>query len=381
MKIQILGGIMKVISLSLLLASLLSTAVKAENYNYEDREISQDKTTQNGGSQKSSKKNSSNLSKHIFPSWGQRKFRVSVAPLMGYRQTKQTNDEGSIDRIETEGGIAAGVYNINIIPGNPGLSLSPYGGYTWGYRRESNEGIFDAGAEGSGYNRLWYGLEGSFTYKWLKETLGLEKGDIKYDTDFERVQSNLVWLDSGVLILPFLSGHYKYTYRTVFRDSKDELYYKESDNWVYASMFFDVMNFQLNLGPGFSSATQYSSLDFKEIATGETTYFLARAHADIFWKIGLNAQARYIFSAADFLPSPEVSQLPTQGLNDPSVITSLPTNSWDVYAFVGARNIFFGLGFGYQYTLKILDYGNALGEQRDQTQGYVITFDFQGLSR
>ena len=372
---------MKGISSSLLLFLTLSTAVKAENYNYEDRELSPEKTTQADGSKQSSKKKTSDLSKHLFPSWGQRKFRVSAAPVMGYRQSSQKNDVGTIDRIETEGGLAAGVYNINIIPGNPGLSLSPYGGYTWGYRRESYEGIFDTDAQGSGYNRLWYGLEGSFTYKWLKETLGLEKGDIKYDTDFERVQSNLVWLDSGILVLPFLSAHYKYTYRTVFRNSKDELYYKESDNWVYASMFFDLMNFQLNLGPGFSNATQYDGINFKEIATGQTSYFLARAHADIFWKIGLNAQARYIFKAAEFQPSPGVSQLPTQGLNDPSVITSLPTNSWDIYGFLGARNILFGLGFGYQYTLKILDYGDKVGEQRDQTQGYVITFDFHGLSR
>ena len=49
-------------------------------------------------------------------------------------------------------------------------------------------------------------LKDLFTHKWLKETLGLEKGDIKYDTDFERVQSNLVWLDSGILVLPFSIG-------------------------------------------------------------------------------------------------------------------------------------------------------------------------------
>ena len=49
-------------------------------------------------------------------------------------------------------------------------------------------------------------------------------------------------------------------------------------------MFFDLMNFQLNLGPGFSNATQYDGINFKEIATGQTSYFLARAHADIFGK-------------------------------------------------------------------------------------------------
>ena len=113
---------MKGISSSLLLFLTLSTAVKAENYNYEDRELSPEKTTQADGSEQASKKKTSDLSKHLFPSWGQRKFRVSAAPVMGYRQSSQKNDEGTIDRIETEGGLAVGVYNINIIPGNPGLS-------------------------------------------------------------------------------------------------------------------------------------------------------------------------------------------------------------------------------------------------------------------
>ena len=364
-----------------LLLLLVSATAKAENYNYENRDASPDKTSQGDSTGKSSKKSSQGASKHLFPSWGQRSFRLALDPVAGYRQSTLKNDVGTIDRVETEGGIAGGLYNINIIPGNPGLSLTPYAGYTWGYRRESYGGLLDSDAQDSGFTRLWYGLEGAFTYRWFKETVGLEKGDIRYDTDFDRVQSNLVWLDSGILILPFLSGHYKYTYRNIFRDNQDEQYYKESDNWIYASIFFDLMNFQLNLGPGFSNATQYSSVDFTEIATGQTSYFLARAHADIVWKIGLSAQARYIFSAADFQPSPDVSQLPTQGLNDPSVITSLPTNSWDIYAFVGARNILFGLGFGYQYTLKILDYGDAVGEQRDQNQGYVVTFDFKGIGK
>ena len=134
----------------------------------------------------------------------------------------------------------------------------------------------------------------------------------------------------------------------------DELYYKESDNWLHASIFFDLMNFQLDAGPGFSNATQYSSIDFTEEATGETSYFPAKANANVFWKIGFDAQARYIFNSQGFQPNNNISQLPTQALNDPSVITALPSNSWDIYGFLGARNIVFGLGFGYQYTMKIL---------------------------
>ena len=44
---------MKGISSSLLLFLTLSTAVKAENYNYEDRELSPGKTTQADGSRAS----------------------------------------------------------------------------------------------------------------------------------------------------------------------------------------------------------------------------------------------------------------------------------------------------------------------------------------
>ena len=47
------------------------------------------------------------------------------------------------------------------------------------------------------------------------------------------------------------------------------------------------MNFQLDLGPGFSNATQYSSIDFTEEATGETSYFLTKANANVFGKLDL----------------------------------------------------------------------------------------------
>ena len=96
----------------------------------------------------------------------------------------------------------------------------------------------------------------------------------------------------------------------------------------------------------------------------------------MFWKLGLDAQARYIFESENFQTNSYISQLPTQGLNDPSVITALPSKSWDIYGFLGVRNIAFGLGFGYQYTMKILNYGDETGEEINRSKGYVLVWSF-----
>ena len=214
-----------------LIGSLMASQAMADYQNGD----SKNKKSKNKVEVQRNSKSSGNT--YLFQIGKQKSFGIKVDPILGYRQSKQESDLGGIDRIESEIGISGALKNINIIPGNPGLSLTPYVGYTWGYRRESYNGIISQDAQDSGYTRLFYGLETAFTYRWFKQTLGLEKGDLKYDTDFERVQSNVIWADSGILFLPFLSGHYTYTYRTVFQDSMDELYYKESDNWLHASIY------------------------------------------------------------------------------------------------------------------------------------------------
>ena len=139
-----------------LLLLLVSATAKAENYNYENRDASPDKTSQGDSTGKSSKKSSQGASKHLFPSWGQRSFRLALDPVAGYRQSTLKNDVGTIDRVETEGGIAGGLYNINIIPGNPGLIL-----HTLAIRGDMVRIMesLDSDAQDSA-TRLWYGLEG-----------------------------------------------------------------------------------------------------------------------------------------------------------------------------------------------------------------------------
>ncbi|NQU65827.1 MAG: hypothetical protein HQ517_16325, partial [SAR324 cluster bacterium] len=142
---------------------------------------------------------------------------------------------------------------------------------------------------------------------------------------------------------------------------------------------FDVLNSHLNFGPGYTDVNLFgqSGNDWLKTNSGKTEYFLAIGGMDFFWKFKLDARAKYVFdSIGQFDGTVAKTDLPTDNISDPGSLATLPNDSLEYDFFIGAKQIFGGLGFGWKYYVLILNYQEQ-GDKKRETltdQGYSVTY-------
>ncbi len=314
----------------------------------------------------------------LFPDWSPDAFDWGVGPIAGVRARSTESNGVRSDVLSSEFGLGARVQGIPLAPGNPGATVQPYASYTWGNRSEKLKEAELSDTQSSGFQRSWYGALGRVYYRFFRYSLDLGLGQINHDKDyFIDVKARRITNDFAVLILPFFSAHYTLTALTVTLSTETKPSIDELDHWLHGRVAFSLFDSSLDFGPGMTS-TQYSgraSTDapFTKIASINTQYVKALASMHIFWKLGASGSARYIYSGQtkDGLDD-TIEQLPNEGLAQRKSLANLPDGSLEASAFFGIKNLFGGLGLGWQY--YYLEENNS-PKQISRNQGVALVYE------
>ncbi len=292
----------------------------------------------------------------LFPDWKQPGFGV-LLNLQGGRVGTSNFSGESISKnsiLEVNG--IAGLRNLPIFPGNPGLYVSPEVAYGKGFR-------FTDGFDTEQYSRWWYGSGVTALNGPIKATIGLHQGIVNWDTssipDSKVIQGNI---NLGLKVIPLLNVHNDMTMRVYYSDSFDDPTFREFDNWTYAHAKMKPFNLSIKAGPGYKYLTYYNPAGKTK---GSLTYGKIQGAADIFWKLGMDMYGNYVFNdSLSGLPAQSVSdQLPLQTSSTGAEEVILPRDTLDYTFFIGARNLVDGLTVGWKYNIRIL---NALERDGDK---------------
>jgi hypothetical protein len=268
---------------------------------------------------------------------------------------------------QAEFGLYAFAKGISVVPGNPGVQIEPGFGYALGASsvQQGNE------REKTGsYRRIWGGLQTPVYYRFLRQVFGVNYGvvsggPIPVSRRFQFVS------DTGVALLPHISTHYTLTYDRNFGESSSYPEINSYDHWLHGRLSTNVLEFFVDAGPGYSTSKLSQLNDsLKEEATSSEVYFLARSGLDLFTdKVGLDAQAKYIFSAkteSSFVSGSNRS--PLDDLGGDARRVGLPEDSFHASAFFGLRRIFAGVGIGWRYTLEVLNVNERNNTKTQKTE-------------
>jgi hypothetical protein len=317
-----------------------------------------------------------------FPDWSPEEFDWTIGPIVGFKISSTTSEEGTVNTSSQELGLRAGLSGIPVVPKNPGLTIGTNAGIAKGniITTNTSSGI---DVDSLSYTRSYGDLYFVMPVKFYRHSLILSRGKKVFDDDFAtKIQSFGVTNDLGILFKGWLSGHITNRYLTVFENKFAEPVLVEQDTWLHAIMKFDVLSTMLNFGPGVVYNNVFTASDaseYEEIAKGESTYFKANSSFRLFWKIGMDAGAKYIITATEEQTGSYAQvDLPEAGLNTPRS-TSMPEDSVLANAIFGIPNLFGGIGLGWVYNLQILNLSRRNGSERVTTKdnGFRIFFSAQ----
>lgn len=316
----------------------------------------------------------------VFPDWAPDAFDWSLGPVIGVRARATEYDGVKYDSVLSEAGLGARVQGIPIIPGNPGLTLEPYGTYTFGNRTQKEDGADYKDTDSSGFQRFWYGINGKLMWKFFRYSLDIGRGKINFDDkEYQDLTANRISNDFGFMIIPHFSAHYTLTSYQLREDRQSRPAIDEIDHWVHARMSFQTFSTQVDVGPG-HTRSEFASINllngnYEKYATTNTDYLKALASMHIFWKLGLSGYAKYIINATDNRGANDfVDQLPNENLAESKSIAFLPEDSFEGSLFFGLKNLIGGFGFGWQiYYLELAQADERKQISRDS--GLVLSYD------
>ncbi len=316
----------------------------------------------------------------FFPPWGVPGFDWHLAPVAGLRYASDTAADGTTEQTATsELGARAGLADIPIMPGNPGLGLGIGALEAWGVVTNGDTAN-SALPKTVTYKRMVGSVGLTGYYGCLREALTFDRGRIAYsDQGHTLVQTAHGNADTGVLILAWLSGHYTFDYLRVFGEQFNQPLLIQTDHWLHGRVTANLLHFAFDLGPGVTIATETEPSPASGPAvssSGQADYVKAQTSMHLFWKLGASGSAKYyIDSTATDLGTYADTRLPEQDLAQQSDVIE-PADSVQAQVFLGLTNVIAGLGFGYHYDLQILNLGRHGGRERLTTRDSGIGMTF-----
>ena len=181
-----------------------------------------------------------------------------------------------------------------------------------------------------------------------------------------------------MLMLPFLSAHYTLTSFSLTEGAESSPSIEELDHWVHERMMFSLLNFNLDLGPGYTH-TKYSGRSeptqpFHQFSDVDTTYLKALSSLQLFWKLGASGSIKYIVRADKVATTDDnIEQLPNESLSESRSLANLPKGSTEASVFIGIHHLFGGFGLGWQLYYLEINLGKD-GKSIDRHQGLVLKY-------
>jgi hypothetical protein len=323
-----------------------------------------------------------------FPSWATPTFDLSVRPIFAFKYTKEETEARGAEQSSTfEGGLAAWILGVGLVPSNPGLYLEPRAGQMWGVVN----GMYE---DGNGkektyslqYQRRYGELDTALYVHMVRHVLTLGAG-LRYFSpreDGDTVRTMKVKNDTGLLFKSWVSGHFTHRYLHAYKDNYDEPFLEEQDFWIHARLFADYLNFYLDIGPGMTLTKEYAGSDdndaesekYVKVGDGQTNYLLMLTGFNPFWKFGFAGQFKYVYESTEAeLGDRATTKLPEEGLYDPPTVT-MPEDSLIVSSFIGLKKLIFGLGVGYHYNLQVLNLSEKNNSKRETTRDHGFGLNF-----
>lgn len=311
---------------------------------------------------------------NLFPSWPVPSFNMSLDPLAGFEMRSYSTEGRTTEVAKTELGLYGSMTGIPLDPNNPGFVAGAGIGGTFGAQAEgtTTDSVAETEVAGNTYKRYWGHMSMTFLYNQFKDTLTVKRGLIDISGDNPTVSSNGMTNDFGILIYSWISGHYTLDINEVRISSQDEPYLEEVDHWFHARFFTTALKAYFDLGPGFSDVTQTAG---DTVNKQFTTYFLANAGMNPFWKLVAKARAKYVLEASDETIFTGDFQYPDQALNEP-MDSGIPADSLIASGFLGFDNIFSGFGVGYQVNLSILNMNEKNNTKKITTRQQGLTMAY-----
>ena len=315
----------------------------------------------------------------FFPDWPVDKFDYFISPLLGFAAEKKSYTDYTVTNSTFEYGLAGALTGIPVVPSNPGLTSGLVLGKAWGKqdKLKVSQGGRSVDGDATKYQRSYGEVFFTSYYKAIKDRLGIKRGVITFPTgSFAGASSHSIGVenDVGLLILPFLSGHYSISLDRAWYSSFNDPFLNDFDQWLFGKMAFSSIKTSLAFGPGYNIAKQVISDNAAEDITYKQSsgYLKAQFSSNPFWKILVSASAKYILSKNGSLTLAGV-RLPEDDLYAPQE-TGLPADSIAANWFFGLDRFLGGMGMGYQVNLTITNFGDSEKKSVQRTSGFVVNY-------
>lgn len=319
----------------------------------------------------------------FFPDWSPAATGYSLRPVLGFQYLSLPKTSGSAFQsnayvVQGEIGAHVGLRGIPLIPGNPGMQIEPAVGYAVGqaFVKESGKSV-DSGT----YDRMWGALRTPIYYKFLRQVFEGRYGQVTGGPLPVMKRSTLI-SDTGIAVLPLVSAHYTLTHERAYGDKAESPEIKSYDHWLHGRLSTSVLDFYVDVGPGYSTSESVYTESTAGKINGKTssTYLLGLSGFDLIPnKIGFEASAKYMFSSeTDVKFVGSFGRSPLEDLGAQAARAGLPADSLYASAFFGIRRLVGAFGFGWRYSLEILNFSetNNTKQQKRETNGIGIDGSF-----
>jgi hypothetical protein len=315
----------------------------------------------------------------FFPDWPVEEFDYFISPLLGFAVEKRSYPSYTLTSSVFEYGLTGALTGIPVVPSNPGLTTGLLLGKAWGKedKLKINQGGSSLDGDGSKYQRTFGQVFFTTYYKAFRNRLGLKRGVFSFSTEgMDLVSSHSVGLenDAGILILPFLSGHYAISLDRAWTEKFNNPFLIDFDQWLFGKIAFSSLKTSLAFGPGYNTVKQVDAVEGAEDLTYKQSsgYLKAQFSSNPFWKILFSASAKYILSK-DGSVTLDGIRLPDEDLYAPKE-AGLPSDSLAANWFLGLDRLLGGMGVGYQVNLTITNYGDSEKKSVQRTSGFVVNY-------
>jgi hypothetical protein len=310
-----------------------------------------------------------------FPDWPADRFDWVFQPIFAFKYTQGVNEQTGTTRTSTaEGGLAAGLVGVPVVPGNPGLTTGPRVGVAYGY---SNSLVKDKAGETTDssfhYRRQWGGIDNAFYFKSFRYGLSLTRGMLKVIEDEDRlIQSFRADNDFGVIFRTWLSGHYSLLHGRAYHRKFSKPFLVENDHWLHARILTGFLDFLFDFGPGVTAVSAWSFDGENSAGGGTVSYFLLKTRFTVLWKLIGEGIGKYAIDASEKrLGRYATERLPEDDLNEPATL-AMPEDSFLGSLFFGIKDLAFGIGAGWRYNIQVLNVAEKDGTSRETTKNHGL---------
>jgi len=318
----------------------------------------------------------------FFPDWPTPDFNFGASPIIGMKYQVDADEASTTRTMQSEIGLMGFVSGIGLWPGNPGLYLKPEVGYVWGRL----DGEVETRGEpkpvniNDTYQRSWGGLTFTIPIYFYRHQTHISVGRKLFNkTTDSNLYSFTLMNDFGVLILPWISGHYTHTLlQSMHKEFSADPFSEEQDHWLHARFSPGFLSFFADIGPGFTVINQTfnQDTDSEREITGKVDYLLLKTGLNPFWKFYASGYAKYVYdSDQKEIGSNAGTRLPDQSIYDAPAV-AMPEDSLYASIVFGVDRLIGGLGVGWRYNIQILNMSEKNNTERKRTEdnGLIVSY-------